>query len=105
MTQQPPPAFDAIILHDRDNVATALHDLAPGVDASIRAPNGELAIKVREAIPACHKLSLEAIEMGSQLYKHGMFIGYATALIEPGTHVHVHNLAGRTSEQKKSSTA
>lgn len=40
-----------------------------------------------------HKLARRRIEAGETVLKYGLPIGHATRAIEPGEHVHVHNLA------------
>ena len=47
----------------------------------------------RGAIPAGHKLARHAIAAGRQIRKFGQIIGYATAEIPEGAHVHSHNCA------------
>ena len=76
----------ALILSDKDNVATALADLAAGAVV--------LDVTLRDDVPFGHKLALERIESGEQIVKYGYPIGAASAAIEPGEHVHVHNVEG-----------
>jgi altronate dehydratase len=79
----------ALMISDRDNVATALETLEPGRSIEI----GGRTIVVRESIPSGHKLALIAIAEGGAVLKYGSAIGTATAAISPGMHVHTHNLA------------
>lgn len=44
-------------------------------------------------IPFGHKVALYDIEKGASVVKYGVVIGSATAAINKGEHVHVHNLA------------
>jgi hypothetical protein len=87
-----------VVTSDRDNVATALDALSPGdrVEAA-----GE-AIDVRDAIPSGHKLALRRIASGEPVVKFGNRMGVATADIEAGQHVHVHNV---TSERGRGDRA
>lgn len=78
-----------IVITARDNVATALEPLAPG--RTIEA--GGFVVTVREPIASGHKLALERIPSGGAVVKYGSPIGTATADIEAGAHVHVHNVA------------
>ena len=87
------------LLHPKDNVATALVDLAPGtVVARDDVPGGAgqaaapAQIEVRTAIPFGHKIALAPIGRGQPVIKYGEVIGLASADIEPGEHVHVHNV-------------
>lgn len=81
----------AIRLHGNDNVAIARVPLAAGMELKI-AGNG-VATTVREAIPAGHKVALAAIRQGEMVLRYGQAIGRARQDIEPGRHVHTHNLA------------
>ena len=79
----------ALVISDRDNVATALEALEPGRLLEI---NG-LSLTISERIPPGHKVALRAIAVGEPVIKYGSSIGTAVAQILPGTHVHVHNVA------------
>jgi len=81
----------AVILSDKDNVATALVDLPAG-DYALGSGAGEAAITVPEDIEAGFKLALSDIRKGESIYKYGYVIGLATEDIEKGDYVHVHNL-------------
>ena len=78
-----------IVISPRDNVATALDPLAAGatIDADGRS------ILVREAIAGGHKIALTRIAVNETVIKYGSPIGTAILDIEPGAHVHTHNLA------------
>ena len=79
----------AIVISDRDNVATALELLDPGRDLDL---NG-VSIHVAEPIAPGHKVALRAIAAGDPVIKYGSPIGVASADIAAGTHVHTHNLS------------
>ena len=81
----------AIILSDRDNVATALVDLLAGDYISGSGEN-QTTIIVLEDIKPGFKLALSDIRRGESIYKYGYVIGLATTDIEKGRCVHVHNL-------------
>jgi hypothetical protein len=81
----------AVVLSDKDNVATALVDLPAG-DYVLGSGAGQAAITVPEDIRAGFKLALSDIGKGEQIYKYGYLIGLATEDIEKGHCVHVHNL-------------
>ncbi len=80
-----------IILSDKDNVATALVDLPAG-DYVLGSGENQTTITVLEDIRAGFKLALSDIGKGESIYKYGYIIGLATADIEKGQCVHVHNL-------------
>jgi altronate dehydratase len=79
----------ALVISERDNVATALEPLHPGR----RVDCGGLTITVNEPVPPGHKLSLRTIAAGEAVVKYGSPIGTATADIPAGMHVHTHNVA------------
>jgi altronate dehydratase len=78
-----------LIISDRDNVATALQVLEPGVQLEL----GDVQLAVRESVPSGHKIALRTIHAGEAVIKYGSPIGLATAEIPVGAHVHTHNLA------------
>jgi len=75
-------------LHDTDNVAIAIHDLAPNT-----AVEGLIC---QSPIPRGHKIATAPIEANQPVWKYQQIIGFSTAPIAPGEHVHTHNLAFRT---------
>ena len=79
----------ALVISDRDNVATALQPLDDGRLLEVAG----VSVTVREAIPSGHKVALRAIAAGDPVIKYGSPIGTATADIAPGAHVHTHNVA------------
>ncbi len=76
----------ALRLHESDNVAVALAELAPGTTTS------PLDLVATEPVPHGHKLAVRPITKGEPIRKYGQIIGNATVDISPGAHVHVHNL-------------
>ncbi|GAB3461343.1 UxaA family hydrolase [Azotobacter salinestris] len=50
-------------------------------------------LQVRQAIPAGHKVAVRAVAAGRPVRRYGQIIGFASAAIAPGEHVHVHNLS------------
>jgi altronate dehydratase len=82
----------ALVISDRDNVATALEPLEPGRRIEI-GRNPPTVVTVLEAIPSGHKVALMPIASGSPVIKYGSPIGLASADIAAGAHVHTHNLS------------
>jgi altronate dehydratase small subunit len=80
------------VLHPKDNVGTALRDLAPGEVVRAERHGAAAQIEVRHPIPFGHKLALEPISRGEPVLKYGEAIGLASEDIAPGEHVHVHNV-------------
>ncbi len=68
-----------------DNVVVALDEIGAGQEVT-----AERLVAIT-AIPAGHKLATTVIETGAPIRKFGQIIGFASAPIEPGAHVHVHN--------------
>lgn len=83
-----------IILSPKDNVATVLTDLEAGEVVKMEIDMSTLSVTLVDAIPFGHKFSLSHIKSGSPIVKYGEIIGKATTDIQPGQHVHVHNVAG-----------
>jgi altronate hydrolase len=79
----------ALVISDRDNVATALVPL----EAGARLELGGRAVVTIEAIASGHKLALVPIGTGDAVIKYGSPIGVAIADIAAGAHVHTHNVA------------
>ncbi len=79
----------AIRLHHNDNVAVARVPLSAGQTLRIDG----LTITVRDAVPAGHKVALLPLRVGERVMRWGEPIGRATAVLEPGCHVHTHNVA------------
>jgi hypothetical protein len=78
-----------IVISAGDNVATALEPLEPG---RVIERDGR-TVTVREAIPRGHKMALAPVAPGAAVIKYGSSIGIATRDIQPGEHVHTHNVA------------
>ena len=84
--------YDAIRLHEEDNVATLVRAVEAGLTIRIAGPAGEERLLVGEAIPLCHKVSVLPIASGERVRKYGQAIGSASQPIQAGRHVHVHNM-------------
>ncbi len=81
-----------IVTHPGDNVATALRDLDAGQSVEVPGSERVTTLQVRQAVQRGHKVALAALSVGEPVVKYGEAIGVATAVIEAGEHVHVHNL-------------
>lgn len=82
-----------LLVADRsaDNVGLTLDDLPEGAVCEA----DPVRIPITQDIPAGHKVALTDIRPGQAIVKYGAVIGYATAPITPGSHVHVHNVEVR----------
>ena len=75
-----------IRLHPDDNVVVAGVDMEPGERV------GSQDLRCKSAIPAGHKVAARAISPGKPIIKYGQIIGFAGEAIQPGEHVHTHNV-------------
>ena len=87
--------WDAILLNDADDVATALKPIAAGAEIRIKAPGGMRRLRVNEAVPLFHKVALGALAAGVPVRKYGEVIGETSMPVAAGQHVHTHNLVSR----------
>ncbi|HEY6739988.1 MAG TPA: altronate dehydratase family protein [Actinopolymorphaceae bacterium] len=74
-------------LHADDEVVITLRDVTPGTYVLEGA-----RVQVRDTVPRGHKLAVRPIADRAPVRKYGQVIGYAAGTIEPGSHVHTHNL-------------
>ncbi len=81
-----------ILLNTNDNVAVARRSIQAG------GHTGQGDLQALELIGRGHKVALKPIKSGEEVLKYGQVIGIATQDIEPGRHVHLHNLAMVPSE-------
>ena len=88
----------AIVIHEKDTVATALEPLHAGDVIPVEIQNRTEKIKLLDEIPAGHKFALIDMETGTDVIKYGEPIGQSTAKIARGEHVHRHNLTSRTKQ-------
>ena len=80
----------ALRLKEDDDIAVALRPLASGDVVRF----GSASIALLDPIPSGHKFATRPIAAGALIHKYGQMIGRASASIEPGRHVHVHNVEG-----------
>jgi altronate dehydratase small subunit len=89
----------AMVIHEKDTVATALEPLHTGDIISVEIQNHTEKIKLSAEIPAGHKFALIDMEAGTDVTKYGEPIGQSTAKIARGEHVHRHNVTSRTKQE------
>lgn len=75
-------------IHPSDNVAVALAALPSGAEVRLDART----LKLRDDVPAGHKLALADLTRGAAVVKYGFPIGVTTADVAAGAWVHTHNL-------------
>src|SRR3954467_12254101 len=73
-----------IRLHPDDSVLIARASLPAGLVVAD-------GVTTSERIPAGHKVAIRPIEQGEPIRRYGQIIGFATAPIAPGQHVHTQN--------------
>ncbi len=79
---------DYVLLNPRDSVVVALRDFAIGESLQV----GTQTIKIGSNIPAGHKIAISEVRRDAPVNKFGWPIGRASHDIQPGAHVHSHNL-------------
>jgi len=79
-------ARDVVRLNPNDNVVIALRDLNAGEQLE------GVPVSLLAAISQGHKVAIKPIPAGENVIRYGQVIGQAKLDIEPGAHVHVHNL-------------
>ncbi|MBM4046398.1 MAG: hypothetical protein FJ279_14915 [Planctomycetes bacterium] len=82
----------ALIIHERDSVAVMLNDIKAGEVADAALGSEVRPVTARQDIPFGHKIAIAPIRRGEKVIKYGEPIGLATQDIQPGEHVHLHNI-------------
>src|SRR5258706_10306503 len=85
-----PPTRDraAVLLARQDNVVIARVPLPEGQEIEL----GGTLIRTRSAVPMGHKIASRAIAAGEAVRRYGEVIGRAHNALEPGEHLHTHNI-------------
>ena len=78
-----------LLLRPDDSVGLLTRAAAAGSEVDA----GGTLVRLRDDVPAGHKVALLEVPAGGQVRKYGQVIGVATRAIAPGEHVHTHNLA------------
>ena len=82
-------ALPYLRLRSEDTVGVVTGSLAAGTELVV----GDRVVRLRDDVPAGHKVALADVPTGGQVRKYGQVIGVATRPIQTGAHVHTHNLA------------
>src|SRR5260370_29022872 len=84
-----PTAENAVIqLTAADNIAIARVALSPGQQLRIAT----CSLTVEDPMPAWHKAAVTGIGAGENIVRSGQKMGRSRIRIEPGRHVHTHNV-------------
>ncbi len=92
----------AIVIHEKDNVATAIIPLKAGSAVSLDVQGRPGKIKLLSSIPLGHKFALCDLEPGADVVKYGEPIGKTIVRIARGEHVHVHNVVSHRARKEGS---
>jgi len=82
----------AIMMNEKDNVATLLADVEKNDMAQVMVGGRLKEVRMEGKIQFGHKFALREINKGENVIKYGELIGQATQDIKEGQHVHVHNV-------------
>lgn len=85
----------AIIAKDIDNVASVIEFIEAKEVVGVNLDGDIKEVLVNHDIPYGHKISLQDIKCGEDIYKYGEIIGRATADIKYGDYVHIHNVESK----------
>lgn len=92
------PEQASILLHEKDNTVTALLDLSKGQEVVIGSEAAPERILLGQDIRYAHKFARVFIPKESDVIKYGEVIGVASADIQPGEHVHIHNVESKRAQ-------
>jgi altronate dehydratase small subunit len=84
---------NSVIMNEMDTVVTVTSRVSAGGDVSYITNGVNHKVKANSDIPINHKVAVKNLVKGNEVYKYGEIIGYATADINVGDHVHEHNLS------------
>lgn len=85
----------AVVIHEKDNVATCVNYFPAGSIISFFRGGLEDKLQLQQDIPLGHKVAICPISRDGEVVKYAESIGIATVDIEPGQHVHVHNMESK----------
>lgn len=77
-----------LLLSPHDNIYVVSRRIVAGEKIEV----DDQTINVRADVDLGHKLARQAIAEGEKVIKYGAPIGIATTNIQPGDHVHLHNM-------------
>lgn len=83
---------NAVLISAEDTVVTVMEAIPKCSAVTYRFGGKENTVYAASDIPRYHKLAIRSISRGSTVRKYGEHIGFATANIAVGEHVHTQNL-------------
>ena len=84
--------INAIHVDETDNCVTLTDHAGAGDVVCFLEGGCDRTVSARESIPKWHKMAINPIMKNGCVYKYGAVIGVASLDIEPGDHVHIHNI-------------
>lgn len=94
------------VVDKQDNVGTAVGEpILAGEDVGTEGRVTDLTVKAHADIAYGHKIALRPIAAGEAVIKYGLNIGTATQEIQPGDHVHIHNVESNRGRGDKAAQA
>ena len=82
----------ALRIQPRDNVAPCVLAQWAGEAAAYEADGEAVTVRLLDDIPFGHKFAIRPIAAGDEIIKYGYPTGRAVRDIQPGEHVHIHNV-------------
>ena len=95
------PEINALLMHEEDNVVVVLEEINEGQVIRYASAGVSKEIKAVERIPIYHKVARNPIPAKKIVCKYGGSIGASLRDIEPGEHVHEHNLCSLRDDCRK----
>jgi altronate dehydratase small subunit len=92
-------ANSGIYARSGDTVVTVTAPASPGDLVTYQSEGRQLQVTALADIPIYHKLAVAPAKKGDLVIKYGERIGVALCDIQPGEHVHTHNLGSYGEEQ------
>lgn len=86
--------YKAVMIKPVDNVATAMENIPADATVTLTCQDKNVSVKVKKDIEFGHKFAITLISKEENIVKYGEVIGRAVQEIEPGAHVHIHNIEG-----------
>lgn len=85
--------INAVIINEKDDVATVTKDLKKGEKARYLLNENDMnEVILENDIPFGHKFAVRDISKNEEVVKYGESIGTATKKIVKGEHVHIQNV-------------
>lgn len=84
--------INAVLLNENDMVVTVTKPISCGEKIIFVSNGKQSVVEAVSNIPINHKAAVVDIKKGEAILKYGERIGYATANIKRGEHVHTNNL-------------